>query len=269
MSEHPPYGLTDNELDELNEYLAERPGPYQFGLDAAHGLLSAVVVAPEPVAASEWLPLLIADSDDLVDADTTNRVLALIVRLYNSIVQELEAFSYQPIYAEVEDDNGESRLSPRGWCEGFAAGIDLRSEIWGTRLGSDPRLLEIMDPIIRLSAEEGVLDIDVVGDTGQGASAEDDLPLPGEQPWHSEPDGEAAAEALSDDTAGTTESGEHPWQHLLEPMSEPDYDAALNAVAAAVADIQQYWRDHRPRQDEAFDADNPLVRRKRDGQWVH
>lgn len=265
MSEQPPYGLTDTELDELNEYLAEHPGPYQFGLDAAHGLLSAVVVAPEPIAASEWLPVLLTDDGELVDADTSNRVLTLIVRLYNSIVQELEAFSYQPIYAEVEDEQGSARLSPRGWCEGFAAGIDLRSEIWGTRLGSDPRLLEIMDPIIRLSAEEGVLDIDVVGEAGADQTRSDELPLPGEQPWRAETnDG-----ALGDDLSDEAQASDNPWQHLLEPMSEPDYDAALNAVAAAVADLQQYWRDHQPRHDESFDVDNPLLRRKRDGQWVH
>lgn len=265
MSEQPPYGLTDTELDELNEYLAEHPGPYQFGLDAAHGLLSAVVVAPEPIAASEWLPVLLTDDGDLVDADTSNRVLTLIVRLYNSIVQELEAFSYQPIYAEVEDEQGSARLSPRGWCEGFAAGIDLRSEIWGTRLGSDPRLLEIMDPIIRLSAEEGVLDIDVVGEAGADQARSDEMPLPGEQPWRAETnDG-----ALGDDLSDEAQTSDNPWQHLLEPMSEPDYDAALNAVAAAVADLQQYWRDHQPRHDESFDVDNPLLRRKRDGQWVH
>ncbi|MBK8283830.1 MAG: YecA family protein [Ahniella sp.] len=261
MTDTPPYGLTDEELEELNEYFANNPGPYQFGLDAAHGLLTAVVVAPEPVAASEWLPLLIEDEEGFGDADLANRVLALIVRLYNSVVQELEAFTYQPIYAETDVEEGGTRLSPKGWCEGFAAGIDLRSEIWGTRLGSDPRLIELMDPIIRLSAEEGVLDIDVE----DAEETSDEELLPGEQPLHEPPAGEVA------ETEAQEESGapEHPLTHMLEPMSEPDYDAALNGVAAAVADIQQYWRDFRPGQDESF-ADAPkLIRRKRGGQWVH
>ncbi len=266
MTDTPPYGLTDDELDELNEYFATNPGPYQFGLDAAHGLLTAVVVAPEPVAASEWLPLLIEDEEGFGDADQANRVLALIVRLYNSVVQELEAFTYQPIYSETDVEEGGTRLSPKGWCEGFAAGIDLRSEIWGTRLASDPRLIELMDPIIRLSAEEGVLDIDVV----EPEEATDDEMLPGEQPLH-EPDD--VAESESDETSlGTpteTEESAHPLTHLLEPMSEPDYDAALNAVAAAVADIQQYWRDYRPGHDESFAEAPKLIRRKRGGQWVH
>lgn len=262
MTDTPPYGLTDAELEELNEFLSLHPGPHQFGLDAAHGLLSAVVVAPEPIAASEWLPLLVDEAESFVDADESNRVLTLIVRLYNSVVQELEAFTYQPIFAESDSEDGGTRLTPKGWCEGFAAGIDLRSEIWGTRLATDPRLLEIMEPIIRLSAEEGVLDIDVVEEAPE---SEEEM-LPGEEPLAEEADTRDDPSATEPEAA--TES-DHPMARLLEPMSEPDYDAALNAVAASVADVQQYWREYQPRHDEPFDESAKIVRRKRDGHWVH
>jgi uncharacterized protein len=263
MTDSPPYGLTDAELEELNEFLSAHPGPHQFGLDAAHGLLTAVVVAPEPIAASEWLPLLVDEAESFVDADESNRVLTLIVRLYNSVVQELEAFTYQPIFAESDADEGGTRLTPKGWCEGFAAGIDLRSEIWGTRLATDPRLLEIMEPIIRLSAEEGVLDIDVV----EEAPEADDDHLPGEDPLVEE-NAATDDESQSPDPEVPPES-DHPMARMLEPMSEPDYDAALNAVAASVADVQQYWREYQPRHDEPFDESPKIVRRKRDGHWVH
>jgi len=260
MTDVPPYGLTEGELDELNEFLANHPGPHQFGIDAAHGLLSAVVVAPEPIAASEWLPLLIEESESFTDGDQANRVLALLVRLYNSVVQELEAMTYQPIFVETDADEGGLRLSPRGWCEGFAAGIDLRSEIWSKRLGTDPRLLDIMEPIIKLSAEEGILDVDVVDAVNEDG---DDI-LPGEEPLDDDDE--------SDATEAETpfeEDMQRPMARLLEPMTEPDYDAALNSVGASVADIQQYWRECRPAPDEDFENAPKLVRRKRDGHWVH
>jgi uncharacterized protein len=158
MSGSTPYGLDATELDELHDYLVARPGPDGLMLDGVHGLLSAIVAGPEPVPASEWLPHVIDEESGFDDADQANRILSLIVRLYNSVVQELEALTYEPIFGEYQEEDGAAALAAVGWCEGFSTGIDLRSEVWEARMASDPRLMDLLDPIIRLSADEGLFE---------------------------------------------------------------------------------------------------------------
>ncbi|MCC6560137.1 MAG: YecA family protein [Xanthomonadales bacterium] len=160
MSNSTPYGLEASELDELHDFLVAHPGPAGLMLDGVHGLLSAVVAGPEPVLASEWLPQVVDEESGFTDADQANRILSLIVRLYNSVVQELEAFTYEPIFGEYEEEDGGAELAAVGWCEGFSVGIDLRSEVWETRMAADPRLMDLLDPIIRISADEGLFESD-------------------------------------------------------------------------------------------------------------
>ncbi|MBK6436206.1 MAG: YecA family protein [Rhodanobacteraceae bacterium] len=160
MSHSTPYGLDASELDELHEYLVAHPGADGLMLDGVHGLLSAMVAGPEPVPASEWLPRVIDEENGFDDANQSNRILSLLVRLYNSVVQELEALTYEPIFGEYEDDEGAAELAAVGWCEGFSLGIDLRSGVWESRMASDPRLMDLLDPIIRISADEGLFESD-------------------------------------------------------------------------------------------------------------
>lgn len=160
MPHSTPYGLDASELDELHDYLVAHAGPDGLMLDGVHGLLSALVAGPEPVTASEWLPHVIDQETGFDDADQANRILSLLVRLYNSVVQELEALTYEPIFGEYEDEDGGADLAAVGWCEGFSLGIDLRSGVWESRMSSDPRLMDLLDPIIRISADEGLFESD-------------------------------------------------------------------------------------------------------------
>lgn len=221
MSESTPYGMDARELDELHEFLGRRAEAGGLMLDAVHGLLSAVVVGPEPISASEWLSHVIDEAQGFESEEEANRILALLIRLYNSVVQELEALSYQPIFGEVEiADSEETELSARGWCEGFAIGVDLRAPLWEGRMQQDPDLLELLHPVITLAADEGVFE---------------------------------------------SSEGEP-----IEPLSEEDFEVALNGVAGAVADVHQYWRNNPPEPSEGLQPATgfrPL--RKRGGHWLH
>jgi uncharacterized protein len=116
------------------------------------------VAGPEPVTASEWLPHVIDEDTGFDDADQANRILSLLVRLYNSVVQELDALTYEPVFGEYEDEDGAAELAAVGWCEGFSIGIDLRGPLWEARMTSDPRLMDLLEPIIRISADEGLFE---------------------------------------------------------------------------------------------------------------
>lgn len=222
MSETAPYGLEASELDELHEFLGRRADNGGLMLDAVHGLLTAVVIGPDPISASEWLGHVIDQEQGFESEEEANRILALLIRLYNSVVQELDALAYQPIFGEVElIDSEETELSARGWCEGFSIGVDLRSALWEGRMQQDPELLELLNPVIALAAEEGVFEAI---------------------------DGEA-----------------------IPPLSDEDFENALNGVAGAVADVQQYWRNKPPEITEGLDP-HPIAKpvlRKRGGHWLH
>jgi uncharacterized protein len=222
MSESVPYGLDATELDELHEFLGRRAESGGLMLDAVHGLLTAIVIGPDPISASEWLGHVIDQEQGFESEEEANRILALLIRLYNSVVQELDALSYQPIFGEVEiAESDETELSARGWCEGFSIGVDLRSALWEGRMQLDPELLELLNPVIALAAEEGIFE---------------------------SIDGEA-----------------------IEPLTDDDFESALNGVAGAVADVQQYWRNKPPDVSEGLDP-HPLQRpvlRKRGGHWLH
>ncbi len=160
-----PSSLDDQELDELDHFLRRQAGDQHLLLDGVHGLLSALAVGPLPVLPEEWLPLVL--HEPFVDEDEGNRVLALLAKLNDSIIAELEVDAYEPILGEVETDTGPV-LSAAGWCEGFSRGIDLRAGLWEKRLAEDPELMELLGPVMALAVDEGVLsaeaEIDKLGD---------------------------------------------------------------------------------------------------------
>jgi uncharacterized protein len=160
-----PSSLDDNELDELDRYLRQHADDSHLLLDGVHGLLSALAVGPVPVLPDEWLPEVL--HEPFAGEDEGNRVLALLAKLNDSIVAELEVEAYEPILGEVDTDTGPV-LSAAGWCEGFSRGIDLRAGLWEKRLAEDPQLMELLGPVMALAVDEGVLsadaDFDKLGD---------------------------------------------------------------------------------------------------------
>jgi uncharacterized protein len=126
-------------------------------------------------------------------------------------VRDLDRLVFEPILGQVETEEGEPTLSARGWCEGFALGVDLRAEPWEARMKSDPKLLELLAPIVQLAEDEGVFSSD---------------------------DGEDAT-----------------------PLSEAEYEDAMNLIGRAVLDVQAYWREN-PVDDEPtpmFKGDEPAA----------
>jgi uncharacterized protein len=149
-----PSSLDDKELEELDRYLRAHSGEGDLLLDGVHGLLSVLAIGPLLVLPEEWLPEVL--HEPFADEDEGNRVLALLAKLNDSIVAELEVDAYEPILGEVMLENG-PMLSAAGWCEGFSRGIDLRAGLWESRLSEDPQLMELLGPVMALAVDEGVL----------------------------------------------------------------------------------------------------------------
>lgn len=149
-----PSSLDDNELQELDKYLRAHALDGRLLLDGVHGLLSLLAVSPLAVLPDEWLPEILHEPFE--DENEGNRVLALLAKLNDSIIAELEVDAYQPILGEVMLETG-PMLSAAGWCEGFSRGIDLRAGLWEGRLSEDPQLMELLGPVMALAVDEGIL----------------------------------------------------------------------------------------------------------------
>ena len=149
---------TDEELEELDQFLRARGGDEDLLLDGVHGMLTALAIGPEPPKPAEWLPEVL--HEPFTDAAEAERVLSLLAHLNDSIVSELQAGLYEPILGEVDTEDGEIVYTARGWCEGFSRGIDLRASGWEVRLGHDVQLMELLAPIVALSIEDGVFEPD-------------------------------------------------------------------------------------------------------------
>lgn len=215
--------LDDTELDELHELLLARFEDSELLLDAVHGLLAAVAIGPDAVAPSEWIPLVIEDDKPFEDTEQAERMLRLLLRLYNGVVRDLDRLVFEPILGQIETEDGEPALSARGWCEGFALGVDLRADPWEARMKSDPRLLELLAPIVQLAEDEGVF---------------------------------------------SSEDGEE-----TPPLSEAEYEDAMNQIGRAVLDVQTYWREN-PIEDEPVTMDEAAtsarkIPRLRGGKSLH
>lgn len=153
--------LDNEELDELHTALLLRNGDDGLLLDGLHGLVTALIVGPQAVTANDWLPLVL-DPDQGFDSHLqAEQLTSLCLRLYHSVEQGLEHLVYEPILSEYDDaDNGEPDIvvDAHGWCAGFSMGVDLRAHLWEPRLRFDPRLMEIMTPIMALAFAEGLFE---------------------------------------------------------------------------------------------------------------
>jgi len=152
-----PSSLSDDELEELDQYLRGHVNEGDLLLDGVHGLLSALAVGPMQVLPEEWLPEVL--HEPFGDETEGNRVLALLAKLNDSISAELDVDAYEPILGEVDTETGPV-LSAAGWCEGFSRGIDLRAGLWEKRLADDPTLMEMLGPVMALAVDEGILNAD-------------------------------------------------------------------------------------------------------------
>ena len=149
---------TDDELEELDQFLRAHTNGEDLLLDGVHGFLTALAIGPVQAKPEEWLPeVLHAPFLDPVEGE---RVLGLLARLNDAIAPEIETGTNEPILGELDVEEGPPAFTARGWCEGFSRGIDLRTSAWESRLGHDSDLMELLGPIIALAIDDGVFESD-------------------------------------------------------------------------------------------------------------
>ncbi len=167
-------------LDELDDALATVP--FDSGamlLSELDGYLAGVLVCPDLIPPSEWLPGIWGEDEAAPLFDSVEELqglTGLIMQHYNTISSKLQRGRYEPIL-EVDPDGEE--LLWGFWMEGFARAMLLRPNSWRAIIESDDP-----DAVLALTGLLTLISIDeeIVGALGEEPSAEGMADDPGKEP---------------------------------------------------------------------------------------
>lgn len=98
-------------------------------LSELDGFLAGIIVCPELIPPSEWLPSIWGESEPVFDDERqANDVLGLIMGYYNDVIRQLNRGDYRPIYSIDNDDSALWEI----WIEGFCQAMVIRPDAWRT-----------------------------------------------------------------------------------------------------------------------------------------
>jgi uncharacterized protein len=176
--------LSDAELDQLDGILRTRATPHGgLSLEALDGFLSALIVGPELVMPSEYLPFVWGeDAPDWESQEQAETALTLVMKLWNQIARRvrLDPESAEdaafPLLALPDDMPEEESPElddydyPIGadWAAGFLLGASLRADRWDERMEQSEELAQDFEDLQSLLLEE-----DEEDETGEGMLASD------------------------------------------------------------------------------------------------
>lgn len=151
MPQLPPY------LKKLDKRLAALSDEHEVMLlSELDGFLAGIVVCPDVVMPSEWLPLIWdADGEDaepVFDSmEDVEETVGLIMKHYNTIANDLHrGKGYGPIF-DVDPHHDEVLWEL--WSEGFAQAMALRPDSWGMILEDDDENAQAaLSALVALSA---------------------------------------------------------------------------------------------------------------------
>lgn len=154
---HAPLGidLSPDERRTLDEFLAS-PGFDERAMDLAtlEGFLTALVIGPNIIMPSQWIPWIWDRIDGQVpppfeDPDEANAILGLVMCLYNGLIQRFQTDpdGFRPVYL----DGAEWGASE--WCEGFMIGTRMDADFWSLLMVAEPTFLA---PFLRLGTDDGL-----------------------------------------------------------------------------------------------------------------
>jgi uncharacterized protein len=134
MNQNAP--LTNTELDELDQFLMSEATPEEcMDLSMLDGFLTALLVGPNTILPSQWLPEVWGETaDDPIQFDTqeqAERIISLVMRLMNERVEDLHNGSDEfNLILPMNLLEGQSIPVLDEWCTGFMRGIQMDSDSW-------------------------------------------------------------------------------------------------------------------------------------------
>jgi uncharacterized protein len=153
-------GTGSPQLDLLEAWLASDRAPEDaMGLSELDGFLTGIVVGPQTIMPSEWLPLLWGgDEPVFADAAEAETVLGAVMARYNEIIHGLQdgADILEPLFLTDAEDE----VIADFWAEGFLEAVSLRPAAWDP-LFSHRDAGPLMTPILLLARDPEDLDLEI------------------------------------------------------------------------------------------------------------
>lgn len=130
--------LTSKEFEKLEALLVSRGGARAMRVEELDGFFTALVIGPDMVMPSEYLPVVWGGDDDesagFKSLEEANVLMQLMMRHWNAIVAELEAEGVYRMKLDAPDTKG---VPGRQWARGFMKGVTMRREGWSVLLTSE------------------------------------------------------------------------------------------------------------------------------------
>jgi len=181
--------LSDSDVTELDALLQALPEDLDpLDVEMLDGFLAAVLLQPEPVPASDWLPFVFdAQGRDLApaaDATATQRATLLIMRRHNELAAYIAAREpFEPIIFELEDDDGAimtgkaaiAALEP--WAEGFMNGLAAFPALLDRLQADDASTVALSGILRHLPADPDEANVDSREFARDRAAFDRDVPL--------------------------------------------------------------------------------------------
>ena len=128
--------LSDDELDELDNFLLfEANCDEGMTMDTLDGYLHAIAIGPVTMMPRQWMPGIWGEGDSMMppmeSIEMLNRILELIMRLFNSIIAGLEEQPREiyPLWC-TQEFRGKEYDDAEGWAYGFSEGVKLCKREW-------------------------------------------------------------------------------------------------------------------------------------------
>ena len=118
-------------LRQLDDFLlGDAVGDDAMLLSDLDGFLAGIVVCPDLIMPSEWMPLIWGDDEPVFETmDQLQTINGLIMGHYNDIIRQLDRGRYAPVF---DIDTRHEDVMWETWIEGFYTALTLRPDAWAS-----------------------------------------------------------------------------------------------------------------------------------------
>jgi len=123
-------------------------------LEELDGFVAGLLVCPELIKPSEWLPVVWGseegDEPAFDSLDHLNRVIGVVMEHYNDVARTLieRPARYDPLFAIDEQHN---EILWETWIAGFEKAVKLRPAAWQKLLAADRETAQAMSGLLNLA----------------------------------------------------------------------------------------------------------------------
>ncbi len=160
--------LSDEELNDLDELLADLPADASMNIEALDGYLAGLLLTPgrqlAELPGGDWLPVIWGgdrepDPAPFVSGKQRKKVVMLVLRHLQSIALAWthQPKAWEPIFSFADgEDEGTEYADAEDWAAGFLIAVNLAPDAWEPAFEGEATA-PLLAPIAALGSPEGAL----------------------------------------------------------------------------------------------------------------